>query len=201
MTELTVATVLKTGGEYHEGHVHALRDMCAWHIPQGTFICLTDGQPECQTIPLEHGLPGWWSKMELFQIEGPVLYFDLDTIIRANCDHWIDAIKDLQFVCLRDVYRGKSNKLAMGSGIMYWSGDMSRVWDSYLKDGKPTKIPGGDQSYLEQTIRRAEYLQDYADDVVSYKSDIRDGNYPAANASVVYFHGKPRPWDKEVNLK
>ncbi len=201
MSKIIVATVLKTGGEYVEQHVERLQDMVDEYISNAIFVCLTDGNPDCRTIPLTARLPGWWSKMELFQLEGPVLYFDLDTTIQGNCDHWIDTIKDLDFVCLRDVYRGKRNRLAMGSGIMYWSGDMTHVWDAYCQDGMPINIPGGDQSYLEAAIRRAHYLQDYADDVVSYKFDIRDGNYKAKNASVVYFHGKPRPWDEVVNLK
>jgi hypothetical protein len=192
---LKFLTVLKSGGEYKSSHVYALRDQVNQWIPEADFICLTDADLECDTIELEENLPGWWSKLELFKIEGPILYCDLDTVIVGSCSDWIERIKDFDFVCLRDVYRGKRNKLAMGSGIMYWSGDMRRVWDAYCQDAMPTDIPGGDQSYLEAVIRRAKYLQDYADNVVSYKSDIRDGNYKVKDASIVYFHGKPRPWE------
>lgn len=197
---MIIATVLKTGGEYQEKHVEWLRDQCERHIPQGQFTCLTDGSPDCHTIPLTENLPGWWSKMELFRIEGPVLYFDLDTMIVGSCDHWLEEIKHSKFALLRDIYRGKRNKHAMGSGIMYWSGDMSHVWDAYCEDGRPTDVPGGDQSYLEAAVRTAEYIQDFTDDVVSYKAQIRDGNYKKEKASVIYFHGKPRPWDQNEIL-
>lgn len=197
---MIIATVLKTGGEYTEKHVERLRDQCEKHIPQGLFVCLTDGNPDCRTIPLTENLPGWWSKMELFDIEGPILYFDLDTTIVGSCDHWLKRIAKKRFICLRDIYRGKRNKHAMGSGIMYWSGDMSHVWKAYCEDGMPTDIPGGDQSYLEVALKEAEYLQDFTDDVVSYKAQIRDGNYKKENASVIYFHGKPRPWEQDEIL-
>lgn len=190
-------TVLRTGGEYNGDHVHALRRQVEHHIPQAEFICLTNADLNCPTIKLTDSLPGWWSKMELFKVEGPCLYADLDTIITGNCDHWIDKIADRDFVCLRDPYRGKRDPSAMGSGIMYWSGDMRWVYEDYKSCNMPTTIPGGDQEFLEQIIIKADYLQDFTDDVVSYKADCRDGDYQWQNASIVYFHGNPRPWKQE----
>ena len=69
--QLKIATVLKCGGEYVERHVHALRDQCKKHIPWADFVCLSDGHLECKTIPLVDDFPGWWSKMELFKLDGP----------------------------------------------------------------------------------------------------------------------------------
>lgn len=193
-------TVLKTGGEYQPQHVYALQRQVEKYIPQAEFVCLSNVKLECNRLPLEHDLPGWWSKMELFKIEGPCLYADLDTMITGNCDHWLENIAKKRFVCLRDPYRGKRDPHAMGSGIMYWSDDMSWVWKEYKDANFPKDIPGGDQEFLEQVIKRAEYVQDFTDDVVSYKADVRDGNYNWRDASIVYFHGKPRPWNQNEIL-
>jgi len=193
-------TVLKTGGEYQPQHVYTLQRQVEKHIPQAEFVCLSNVRLECNRLPLEQNLPGWWSKMELFKIEGPCLYSDLDTVITGNCDHWLERIAKKRFVCLRDPYRGKRDQYAMGSGIMYWSDDMSWVWKEYKDAGCPTQIPGGDQEFLEQVIKRGEYVQDFTDDVVSYKADVRDGDYNWRDASIVYFHGKPRPWNQNEIL-
>ena len=189
-------TVLRTGGEYNSDHVYALKRQVEKHIPQAEFYCLSNANLDCNVIPLTESLPGWWSKMELFKIEGACLYADLDTMIVGNCDQWLDEIADRQFVCLRDPYRGKRDPSSMGSGIMFWCGDMRRVWDEYVDSNKPITIPGGDQEFLEQVIMKADYIQDFTDDVVSYKADCRDGSYNWRDASIVYFHGKPRPWDQ-----
>jgi hypothetical protein len=134
--------------------------------------------------------------MELFKQFGPCLYMDLDTMVVGPCD-WLDAIKDQEFVVLRDPYRGRQNPLAMGSGIMYWSGDMSRTWEAYCQN-RTTTLPGGDQAFLEQHTT-ATYLQDFTRSVVSYKAEVQKG-YDWHNASIVYFHGKPRPWDQREVL-
>jgi hypothetical protein len=190
-------TVLRTGGEYNADHVHALRRQVEHHIPQADFICLTNANLNCQTIKLTESLPGWWSKMELFKVDGPCLYADLDTMIVGNCDNWLEAIADREFVCLRDPYRGKRDPNSMGSGIMYWSGDMQWVFEDYKSCNMPTTIPGGDQEFLEQVIMNASFVQDFTNTVVSYKADCRDGDYNWRDASIVYFHGKPRPWDQK----
>ena len=190
-------TVLRTGGEYNSDHVYALQRQVEKHIPSAQFYCLSNADLSCNVIPLTESLLGWWSKMELFKIEGPCLYADLDTMITGNCDTWLESIKQERFVCLRDPYRGKRDPSAMGSGIMYWSGDMEWVWEEYVDSNKPITIPGGDQEFLEQVIMKASYIQDFTDTVVSYKADCRDGEYEWQDASIVYFHGKPRPWDQK----
>jgi len=189
------ATVLRTGREYNEDHVHKLRDMAEKYLPGCRFVCLTDGTPQCERITLTHKYPGWWSKMELFKLEGPVLYMDLDTVICNDISHWLDQIKDNKFVILRDVYRGEREPHAMQSSIMYWSGDMSEVWEEF-SDRPDFSHPNGDQGWLEQHIDDVSYLQDFTNDVVSYKAHIQKG-YPKHKASVIFFHGKPRPWEQK----
>jgi hypothetical protein len=60
------------------------------------FVCLTD-QPEAMPAGVDtikitplHGMPGWWSKIELFNpahdLRGRIVYFDLDVLIVNRVD-------------------------------------------------------------------------------------------------------------------
>ena len=88
---LKIVTVFKTGDRKHTNHrsvfdpIHVLnmRDMCKKHITiPFQFYCLTNDPQlnllKTEKIPLKYKWPTWWSKFELFNIKGPVLYFDLD---------------------------------------------------------------------------------------------------------------------------
>ena len=88
MGVITVACVLKSGGDFTPEHVYALKNALNEHLPEHRFYCFTD--VDCMPvwmIPLIHDLPGWWSKMELCrpdEIPGTVLYIDLDTVILGD---------------------------------------------------------------------------------------------------------------------
>jgi hypothetical protein len=191
---ITVACVLRGGGIYNAGHVQKLRDMCEVHLPAHRFVCLSDLNPDCEVIPLTDRWPGWWSKLELFKLPGPVLFFDLDTVITGSMDEIIDAARGHEFVILRDVYRGEYNPKAMQSSVMFWSGDMSRIYKQYAAG--PVWLDGGDQAYLEQVVQNATYWQDITDGIVSYKVDVQNRGLQPHHKCVI-FHGTPRPWEQK----
>lgn len=130
--------------------------------------------------------------MELFRLKGPIVYFDLDTIIRGPLD--LSVLDKQEFVIMRDVYRGPRNPLAMQSSVMYWSGDMSWLYRKFLTD--PEECPGGDQEYIEKNCKVSAYLQDLMP-VVSFKADILRRGLEDSDHLVI-FHGQPRPWDQNV---
>lgn len=193
---LRIISVLKTGGEYGEHHVINLKSMCDRWLPKHEFICLTDAPStrfECRS--LKHNLPGWWSKMELFEQfrEGSNLFFDLDTIIRGVVS--LGCLDRASFLILRDFYRGRTNPLAMGSGVMFWRGDFSWIWESFIRTGRVGFR--GDQDFLERAFsdagQSASYFQDVTDQICSFKAGGgRD------DAPIVAFHGKPRPWEQSL---
>jgi hypothetical protein len=184
-----VATVLRSGGDYTLDHVARIREMIKQYVPSHTFVCLSDLDGS-----LEHNWPGWWSKMELFKLKGPVLYFDLDTILVRDMTQTLESVKGHEFVIMRDVYRGKSDHKAMQSSVMYWSGDMSRIYADYAKN---PEFKEGDQDYLEKVITKATYWQDVTKGIVSFKADVLKRGLSPTDECVV-FHGKPRPWEQNV---
>src|SRR6056297_1694046 len=83
---ITVACVLKSGGDFDVRDVWALQEGVTSHLHEPhRFVCLSDVDIEgVDTIPLVHGWPGWWSKMELCRpgaVMGPLLFCDLDMVI------------------------------------------------------------------------------------------------------------------------
>lgn len=179
---MTPVCVLRSGGEYEPEHVRWL----ARQVPG--IVCLSDVPvPDVKVVPLRHGWPGWWSKMELFgdAIDGDLMFYDLDTVVLRSL-----PTPDRTTV-LRDFYYGHR----IGSGLMYIEqADKARVWDAWSADpdGHMRRCGGrGDQQFLLPFLRDAQRWQDIAP-VYSYKVHCRRGL--PADAAVVCFHGKPRPW-------
>lgn len=189
-------TVLRSGGEYTPTHVERLEAQIVTWAPSLELVCLTDYHEASwlgSDIQLTRGYPGWWSKMELFRpdIEGDILYFDLDTTIVGPLDGFDCGVVTL----LRDFYRPDG----LGSGLMFLPESARReVWDKWIE--KPehyiANTRRGDQGFLETVwLDRASRWQDVLPGkVVSYKVDVRSTGKVPAGASVVCFHGKPRPW-------
>ena len=198
---MLILTVLKSGGDYKPEHVERLHGQWQQFAPcDSSFLCLTDmGLPSyIQSEPLEHGWPGWWSKIEIFKHRGPVLYMDLDTSIIGPLAPLCLAATTSPFVALRDF---NPTARDMGSGLMAWNGDQIRIYEEFLRDPElnmarcKTPQRWGDQGFIEQLAYPRVYWQNILPGlVVSYKKHCKGGKAPH-DAHVVCFHGKPRPWD------
>jgi hypothetical protein len=202
---ISVFCVLRSGGEYKADHVLRLRTQVVKHLPDADFRCLSDIKVEgVRTLPLIYDWPGWWSKMELFRpdVSGDILFMDLDTSIVGSL---VDIASVNGLAMMRDIYRPEG----LQSSIMYLpEAARERIWAEWI--GRPRHWmdiyhKGGDQAFLERFwLDGAGRWQDLLPgQVVSWKSHVRqalhddesgNGSIPA-DARVVIFHGKPRPWD------
>lgn len=211
---LTVACVLKSGrfeaAIYKDGYnaedVLRLKNMVqdSISVPY-RFVCFSDVEVPCDRIPLKNGWSGWWSKVELFSevFDGPVLYFDLDTVICGSLDDI--ATHPHRFTMLRDF----GWKEVANSGVMAWSGDYTAIYEKFKEDPKshmkkylrPPKL--GDQAYIFETQNPIELFQDvFPGQIVSYKKDCVGKPRPA-DVRVVCFHGEPKGagsagWVKQI---
>jgi hypothetical protein len=198
---LTVACVLRFGGEYGPDHVARLRDGVARHLSlKHRFVCLSDVPVPCERIPLKHHWPGWFSKIELFRREnlpGDVFYLDLDTCIVGPLD---DLVRPHRFTVLRNFWVD-ANHPRIGSGLMAWGVDLSLIYERFkadaraLMDAAVVKENWGDQGIIQRkTPIQPQRWQDVAPGrVVSWKMHCKAGVPP--RASIVCFHGQPRPWE------
>ncbi len=192
---LTVACVLRSGGCYTAEYVEKLRAGVARHLTMDhRFVCLSDVPVPCERVALTHNWPGWWSKLELFKLAPPVLYFDLDTVIVDSLSDVARVAREHPLIVLRDFYREKG----FGSGMMAWATDQSATYEKFAAypHGIMGRLGGrGDQGFLEETVARSAvrlWQEELPGHVVSYKVHVRDKEFPA-NARVVCFHGKPKP--------
>ena len=219
---IKIITVLRTGGEYLPEHVYAIENMCKEHITlPHTFHCISDTRLSCDTIPVKHTWPGWWTKLELFMHEGPCLYFDLDTIICNNIDDFITSLMEKsQFAMLRCCHAPHQGS----SGIMFWNGDHKYMYDEFVAGDTYHIINqfGGDQNFLRHILAGrkdqnnrtgpdyVDYIQDFAPEgaIPNFFDHKRPGeinptldrgrHYDPDFHMIVYFYVSTRPWKQDI---
>lgn len=189
---------------YEPEHVYALQkqiEQC--YKKPHRFICLTDfDNLKCDSIKLKYNLPGWWSKMELFQPdlvsknpEDVFIYFDLDTCLVSDITELIDyphTMSALAEVSASGLVPGR-----FGSGVMAWRGDWSHVYHEFMKDtfGNIQKYKvGGDQHVLHEACPDFKPIQHIIDGCINYKYQLRDKENLPSESKIIYFHGLPKPW-------
>lgn len=220
---VTVACVLKSGPEYRVEHVLALAAGVRRHLSlEHRFVCLTDLDRQAfdprpyrfpgfsgrferepylgiEVVPLHHRWPGWWSKIELCRgdlFDGPVFYADLDTVIVGRLD---DLVLGHRFTVLRNFWSDKR----IGSGLMAWDTDLSAIYERFARNAPAfmaeyvTTERWGDQGFIRfNSPVPFDCWQSVAPGrVVSYKKHVvPNGGKIPDGASVIAFHGQPRPW-------
>jgi hypothetical protein len=196
---LTVACVLKSGGDFRPEHVHALRDGVARNLAlPHRFVCLTDIAVDCETRLFWKDWPGWWSKLEVFRtglFVEPTVYFDLDTVIVGPLD---DLVLGHRFTVLDDwLHPGEIN-----SSLMAWEGDLGSIYRAFERDPARfiqdyrTRGRWGDQDFIrDHTPIEPDRWQDrHPGKMVSFKKHVLPMGRIPDGAVIVSFHGRPRPW-------
>lgn len=193
---MQVACVLKSGPEYGPQHVEALAKTVLAHNDV-SMVCLTDIDFSCagvKCIPLRHRFNGWWSKIELFNLcREPTLYLDIDTVVVGK----LPGIGP-RFTMLADVYR----KGDFGSGVMSWQESPVHIYHKFLKNPLRymteyrTRKNWGDQAFIRDSLGCVPDV--FSTEFRSYKVHCK--NKVPHETKVVYFHGKPRPWDVKLCL-
>jgi hypothetical protein len=204
---VTIATVLKSGGDYTVDYVNHIANSIKENVTLPyKFVCLTDlSDGFCgnvhQIMQFDSDLPKWWGKIELFKPgkfnTSKIFYVDLDTIILRNID---DIIKyGGEFFGLRDFY----HQYGLGSGLMCWKNDNPKLFQIYERFMEnPTANMNnnrfGDQEFIGGVLgKNMDYVQDlYPKQVVSYKKDcVKNGGVIEIppESKIICFHGPPRP--------
>lgn len=184
-------------------YTNILFDMVRRNLPEGfegTFTVFTDTEGDYDqgivVRPLPYsGLEGWWNKLSLFMPNlfddgDRIVYIDMSNLITGRLDDIVNY--DGSFAILRDFYRPNG----LQSSFMAWEANTyQELWTDWLAEGMP-KTDGGDQAWLEQRLQNYHIWQGYyPDKFISYK--VSNGVIPH-KASVVKFHGEPKPHEIAV---
>lgn len=187
--------VLRSGGDYDLEYVERLRDGVARFLPGAPFLCLSDVPVPCDRRPLRTNWPGWWAKMEVFapDLTGDILFMDLDTVI---CGDLAPLAGMGRLTVIEDWY----NPGRVGSGLMYLpEACRPPIWEAFTRDPEGSMARHrrrGDQEFLWLfwATTAARWQSEMPGAILSYKYDRLDpGRSIPEGASVVCFHGKPRP--------
>lgn len=197
---LKVVCVLRSGGDFDARYVENLAQQVDENLARAyTFICYSDmvfNIPGVVRIPLEHAWPGWWSKIEAFRAIGPALYLDLDTAVLGSLDYMASRILqaategEQAFWMLRP-FR-KTERWA--SGVMAWTGDWTPLYLDFDYQKAATLL--WDQRWISKQVEGQSQeiwpIQELLlNPIYSYKKHCRK-EIPS-DASIVCFHGLPRP--------
>jgi hypothetical protein len=194
------------GDKYHSGYVYALQEAVAKNLSvPHRFRCITTRKLECvetRNPPVPYA--GWWSKIGLFAPDvatGPSLYFDLDVVITGALDYLVEFTR-YEFAAPANWAR--SGYGGIQSSVMAWRGNWTKPYDK-IHGEWPSRVVDGD-GYTTLAGKKfwgdQEYLWDLLGDewvrvpgVCSYKYHVAPHGRIPNDASVVVFHGEPKPID------
>jgi len=212
------------GDAYSWGYVERLYSMLRRHItPAIRFHVYTEADRPIPQHMIRHDLEpwhitrarrAWWYKMQLFNTQhhaGPLLYFDLDTVIVGNID-WIWQQPLRYFWAVRDFkYLWRPTNTGINSSIMWWdTRQYQQVWQAFKTENLDTVMRRyhGDQDYIGSVIAKDQCRFLDTNNVVSWRWQCQEGGYDfrrrsgrtpgsgatiPATASVLVFHGTPKP--------
>ena len=209
------------GDRYAWQYVERLHSMLSRHLsPQVRLHVYTEADRVVPPHMVKHALTDWnisnpkqlwWYKLQLFdpaRHAGPMLYFDLDTVIVKNID-WIWHQTLNYFWAPRDFkYLWSPNHQGINSSIMWWdTRNYQHVWTQFDRQKNIAQYRG-DQDYISHTIIQNQRRFMDTQQVLSWRWQCLDGGYNfkkkqhctpgtgtvwSDTASVLIFHGAPKP--------
>jgi hypothetical protein len=186
-----IVVCIKWGTKYPPEYVnHLARSVRRCLAIPHRFVCLTDNprgiDHDIETTPFTEELPGWWNKIALFKprihdLQGTLLYLDLDLVIIRN----IDGVASYpgRFVAVPTFRRAGEFASAC---MRFEIGCHQRVWDLFEpRADHVIKEIYGDQNWINAcctTTRGHEYTQ-----------RVRD-LWPEVTPEECLIDPLPRPW-------
>lgn len=212
------------GSAYSWTYVERLFNMLSRHVSVGIRLhVFTEHDRPVPAPMIKHELTdwnlssnkqGWWYKMQMFNAQhhaGPLLYFDLDTVIVKNID-WIWQKPTSYFWAVQDFkYLWREHHYQINSSVMWWdTTKFDYVWQGLQRQSLKNVVRQnhGDQDYLSQAIIPDNRRLFDPDLIKSWRWQCLDGGYnfqkkvyqkPGTGTawdtktSVVVFHGQPKP--------
>lgn len=191
---------LKYGTKYNSDYVNKLFSGVKRNTTlEFKFHCFTEDSDGVNKDIIIHPLicnniDGWWNKLYLFSnkvnIDGRVLFIDLDTLITGNIDDLLKVTEG--FVMIKDFFYPLQNY--DGSGLMsFETKQHPEIWDKFIANPSAAikeLHPHGDQRWIVKFVDDITHWQDILpEQIMSFK--LQCANSLPDNARVVCYHGKP----------
>ena len=177
------------------------------------FYCLTDEPNNAfaeRVKPIRIPDPqfdGWWNKMHLYdkrlEIEGNILYMDLDVVVINELDEFFTQYRDEDFLCIRDF--GQPTTTINSSVLRYNLKHHSFIYDDYMNNKSLYDGMHGDQNVITDMMLRHEKTQILPDDWTysfkwpergqpqKYEKYLPKKHPLKKKAKICVFHGHPNP--------
>lgn len=213
---------------YTAEHVNVMASMLNRFMPKVPYrlICVTDDDagidPSIYAHPLwkDHNnihnasgvhLPSCYRRLKLFD---PATQLDMG-IEKGDRIMWIDLdaviVGSLQAVATRPerfvgwAVRGTRHlRVFNGSMLMFSQGDFKEIWHDFHAETSPAIANkngyfGSDQSWLSYKLSKRHDCAGWGyPAVLSYPRECKRRPTPPRNASVIFFHGREKPWHDDV---
>jgi hypothetical protein len=232
MTHIDCACVIHSN-KYDWTYVDRLYSMLTRHFSRPVQLHVwTESTRAVPDIYVKHALTdwpeitgprkSWWYKIQMFDpaynIQNPMLYFDLDVVIVDSLDWILDLSLD-KFWAVRDFrYLWRPDRWEINSSIMFWDPvQWHWIWSDFSEKDRSctTKRFAGDQDYLN-SILAPEHIGFFDQHrLISYRWQAKDGGWdnhrrvyrhPGAGTeippqcSVLVFHGTPKPHEIQDSM-
>lgn len=214
------------GNFYDWDYVARLHNMLSRHISVGIRMHVyTESERPVPDTMIKHVLPewhiggpkkSWWYKLQVFNTQhhqGPILYFDLDTVITQNID-WIWQSSLNYFWAIRDFkYLWRPTSTMTNTSVMWFNTvRFGHVYTDFVNNdiNKIIRRLHGDQDYISEVISQQQRRFFDTNRVKSWRWQALDGGFDFSRrkyhnpgqgtdisdqTSVLIFHGKPKPID------
>lgn len=224
MAEPVNVVCLKWGTLYDARYVNILRHMVARNLKRPfRFICFTEDaaglEEGIEVFPLpEFPEPDWeyarfcsaWRKLALFRagladMQGKVLFLDLDVVITGELDVFFDYSPHLAMI---ENWYQPGRQVGQASVMCFEAGEPQALLDRYLDN--PTSVLERyrtEQAYISGELGASGCVFFPEHWCVSFKKHCMPGglarwrytdNAPPESARIVVFHGRPNPPDALV---
>ena len=134
---------------------------------------------------------GVFNKLQMFDLyrDGQNIYFDLDVIIKGDCNHFLRKELTVCHAWWRDAWHTPLN-----SSIISWCGDRSDVFDFFIKDPEyyMLKYNLGIDQLLYENINLQTYNE--SDGYCSYQTVTSEENYSVYLFNQLYQEMKLSGW-------
>ena len=140
---------------------------------------------------------GVFNKLQMFDLykNGQNIYFDLDVIIKGDCNHFLRKELTVCHAWWRDAWHTPLN-----SSIISWCGDRSDVFDFFIKDPEyyMLKYNLGIDQLLYENINLQTYNE--SDGYCSYQTVTSEENYSVYLFNQLYQKMRLPGWHKKYQL-